>query len=188
MNGELRRVGVVANLRPVKGIDIFIRAAALVVAEFPSVLFPIAGDGDPVPYRKLAEECGVAEKVQFLGPVEDIPAFLAQLDVAVLPSRAEGLSNALLEYMAAGLPVVATDVGGTRELLGGVGAGNIVPALAPDALAERICQLLADQALRNIIGENARTKAYTVFAKEQILHRYSLLYTRLAGDGSGGTP
>jgi len=115
--GVTRKVGMVGNLREVKGPDLFIRAANLVLQVHPNTQFEIAGGGDPAPYQQLIDELGVTENVKLIGPVTNVPAFLATLDVAVLPSRAEGLSNALMEYMAAGLPIVATDVGGNRELI-----------------------------------------------------------------------
>ncbi len=107
MNGELERVGVVANLRSVKGIDIFIRRPGIGGGGVSECAVPHRRRRLPVPYRKLAEECGVAEKVQFPARSKTFPPSSPQLDVAVLPSRAEGLSNALLEYMAAGRPIVA---------------------------------------------------------------------------------
>ncbi len=158
-NGELRQVGVVANLRPVKGIDVFIRAAALVAAEFPDVVFFIVGDGDSAAYVELAKECGVLERVRFLGPLDDIPAFLSQLDVAVLPSRAEGFSNALLEYMAAGRPIVATAVGGNSELIEHERNGILVPK--PDAreLAEAILGVLRNAAAAAFYASHAAQDA-----------------------------
>ncbi len=115
--GIPRKVGMVGNLREVKGPDLFIHAAKLVLEEHPDTYFEIAGAGDPSPYQQLIDELGVTENVNLIGPVTNVPAFLATLDLAVLPSRAEGLSNALLEYMAAGRPIVATDAGGNRELI-----------------------------------------------------------------------
>src|SRR5262249_39583744 len=91
-----RRVGVVANLRPVKGLDVFIRAAALIAAAHPDVTFYIGGDG---PLRADLESMvnaeGLEGKLVFEGTIADVPGFLAELDVAVLPSRSEGMSNAL---------------------------------------------------------------------------------------------
>jgi len=170
--GTLRRVGMVGNLRPVKGVDLFIRAAAEVIREFPRTEFAIAGGGDATPYSSLIKELGIADRVSLLGPVDDVPAFLATLDVAVLPSRAEGLSNSLLEYMAAGRPIVATDVGQTSAVLEGAArdccvAPEDIAALtqgilrwfkSPEA-ARRCAQSLASRA-KEASGWDAANKLY----------------------------
>jgi glycosyltransferase involved in cell wall biosynthesis len=116
-SGVPRKIGMVGNLREVKGPDLFIRAASLVLKDHPETQFEIAGAGDPTHYQQLINELGITNSVCLRGPVSDVPSFLSTLDVAVLPSRAEGLSNALMEYMAAGRPIVATDVGGNGELI-----------------------------------------------------------------------
>lgn len=139
--GVPRKVGMVGNLRHVKGPDLFIRAAHLVLQEYPDTQFEIAGGGDPAPYQQLIDELDIADNVHLLGPVTDVPTFLATLDVAVLPSRAEGMSNALLEYMAAGRPIVATDVGGNGELIRSGENGMLVEATA-DGVASGIRSIL----------------------------------------------
>ncbi len=141
-NGQPRKVGMVGNLREVKGPDIFIRAAKAVLDKHPDTRFEIAGGGEPEPYQELIDDLGLRDCVYLLGPVVDIPTFLATLDIAVLPSRAEGLSNALIEYMAAGRPIVATDVGGNTELIQSKIQGLIVPANRTDALAQAVLEFL----------------------------------------------
>ncbi len=147
--GIPRKVGMVGNLREVKGPDLFIRAAKLVLEEHPDTHFEIAGAGDPSPYQQLIDELEIADKVRLLGPVTQVPAFLATLDVAVLPSRAEGLSNALLEYMAAGRPIVATDVGGNRELIRSGENGELVHAV-DSSIAHKIAIILSQPCLAQI--------------------------------------
>lgn len=144
-HGQPRKVGMVGNLRPVKGVDLFIRAAKQVLKKFPDTQFEVAGGGDPTPYQALIDELGLTDNVRLLDEVVDIPAFLATLDVAVLPSRAEGFSNALLEYMAAGRPIVATDVGGNAEVLGLMAAECCVPSGDHLMLANRIQRVLEDR-------------------------------------------
>jgi glycosyltransferase involved in cell wall biosynthesis len=178
-NGELRRIGVVANLRPVKGIDIFIRAAALVAATFPNVEFLIAGGGDPTPYRKLAEECGILEKVRFLGPIENIPDFLSQLDVAVLPSRAEGFSNSLLEYMAAGRPIVATDVGGNPTVIAHKSNGLLVPPEDVPSLGDAVLSLIREENSISRFGLASRDIIKRSFSQESVNRCYSELACKL---------
>jgi glycosyltransferase involved in cell wall biosynthesis len=181
LNGELRRVGVLSNLRPVKGIDVFIRAAARVAAELPNVEFSIAGEGDPAPYRQLANECGIADKVRFLGSVVDVPAFLAMLDVAVLPSHAEGFSNSLLEYMAAGRPIVATAVGGNLEVIEHGDNGLLVPADDADAMGRAILTAINDASLMAKIAQASRRRVAACYSREAIGRRYFELL-RIIGD------
>src|SRR5207244_3660743 len=112
-----RRVGMVANLRSVKNPELFVRAAADVSRAHPEATFRIAGEGELRPRLEgLIKELGLEDRFALPGSVADVPAFLAHLDVAVLCSRSEGMSNALLEYMAAGRAIVATAVGGNAEL------------------------------------------------------------------------
>jgi L-malate glycosyltransferase len=172
LNGEPRRVGVVSNLRSVKGIEVFIRAAARVAGEFPNVEFPVAGDGDAAAYREVARECGIADKVRFLGPVVDVPAFLARLDVAVLPSHAEGFSNSLLEYMAAGRPIVATAVGGNLEIIEHEGNGLLVPKGDVDAMGRAILALLSDTELIAKIVAACRRKVAASYSREAVGRGY----------------
>jgi glycosyltransferase involved in cell wall biosynthesis len=163
--GVPRKVGMVGNLRPVKGPDLFIRAAHLVLQEHPDTQFEIAGDGDQAPYQQLIDELGLTHNVRLLGSVTDVPAFLATLDVAVLPSRAEGLSNALMEYMAAGRPIVATDVGGNGELL--------------DALSEKCCVSCSDhkqifERINLFLGDRKEAASLAHLAKELAFKTTSL--------------
>ena len=136
-------IGIVANLRPVKGLDVFLRAAARVVEELPQARFLIIGEGDErQALQKLARALGIAGQVLFLGNRQDVPDLLSLLDVGVLSSNSESFSNAILEYLAAGLPVVCTDVGGCREVIEDGRDGFIVPPGDDCEMARRILQLL----------------------------------------------
>ncbi len=179
VNGRPRYVGMVANLRPVKGPDVFLRAAATVIRSHPNTIFRIAGTGDIESARQLAEQLGIADRVEFLGRVEDIPAFLADIDVAVLTSRSEGLSNSLLEYMAAGRPIVATAVGGNVELIEDGVTGLLVPAGDPEALAEGIDRLLQTSTLAVALGVAARMKACAEYSSEAMMRQYERFYCDL---------
>jgi glycosyltransferase involved in cell wall biosynthesis len=140
-----RRIGIVGNLKPVKGTDIFIVAAKTVLATHPDVQFELAGTGSPsdmADYQLEIELFGITKNVRLLGSVSDVPAFLSTLDVAVLASRSEGLPNAIMEYMAAGRPCVVTAVGGCDELIQNEHNGLLVPSENPFALAEGIIDLL----------------------------------------------
>jgi len=139
------RIGAVENLKRIKGTDVLIDAAKIVHEKFPDVSFEIAGDGSDSKimfYNKQIADCGLTNHFKLLGPLADVPGFLRTLDIAVLPSRAEGLSNSLLEYMAAGRPAIATDVGGNSELIEHERNGLLVPSENPSALADAVCDLI----------------------------------------------
>src|SRR5208283_2835097 len=120
-------------------------------------------------------------QVTWLGPMPNPLTVVPLFDVAVLSSQSEAMSNSVMEYTAAGVPTVATDVGGTREILQDGDTGFLVPAQAPGVLAERIGRLLADRTLRDTLGQNARDRANTVFSQVRILAQYAELYARVAG-------
>lgn len=176
-------VGVVANYyRAVKGLDYFIKAAAIVAAEMPNVRFFVVGQGDEVQDKRvqtLLHQRGLQKHFVFTGKQQDIGPFLALLNVGVLPSLSEGFSNSLLEYMAAGLPAVATDVGGNRELLTDGETGFLVPPASPRALAQKIVLLLKDARLRESLGENARRTVRAQFSIEKMVASTEKLYESL---------
>lgn len=121
-------IGIVANLRPVKALDVFLRAAALVNEYIPKIQFLIIGEGsERQSLENEAQKLGVSNKVCFAGKRADVPRLLSVFGIGVLTSNSESFSNAVIEYLAAGLPVVATDVGGCREAIAGGINGYIVP-------------------------------------------------------------
>lgn len=175
-----RRVGVVSNLRPVKGLDVFVRAAAEVSAARPDVTFHVAGEGELRPaLQELAKELGIADKLILPGTVSDVPAFLADLEVAVLSSRSEGMSNAILEYMAAARPVVATAVGGNVQLIEDGKDGLLVPAGDAHHLASAIGRLLDDQSLAHRLAETARHKVESHYSRQAMVRRFENFYIDL---------
>lgn len=179
-----RRIGIVANLRPIKNIDVFIRAAAIVVADYPDAHFLIAGEG---PCRDslttLIHELGLKNHVQLLGQVVDIPSFLGSLDVAVLCSESEGLSNALLEYMAAGRPLVATAVGGNCDLIEDGVRGLLVQPNAPRLLAAKIREFCDAPGWSAAMAHQARAFAYVEHDATKITHRLVRVYCTLMACG-----
>jgi glycosyltransferase involved in cell wall biosynthesis len=176
-------VGLVANLRPVKGPDVFLRAAAIVSTANPRTTFRIAGSGDEGSARRLIRELGLEGRVELLGSVRDVPALLSELDVAVLASHSEGLSNALLEYMAAARPIVATAVGGNVELIEDGRHGLLVPPGNAEAAAEAIVRLLADRALAARLGSAARKRAGERYSTSAMLRRYEDYYVGCRQEG-----
>ncbi len=150
-------VACVANLHPIKNIDTLLRNWRRVAMADPRAKLWIIGDG---PMRdalvKLSAELRIAETVEFLGRRDDIPELLRAADLFVLPSGYEGSSNASMEAMATGLPVIAFDVGGMSELVRPNHTGWLVPPDHPDRLADVILAALIDRSARQRAGQTAR--------------------------------
>lgn len=176
-----RFVTIVANLHnPVKDHPMFLRAAARVRAAVPDAAFVIAGEGDLIKsLRELAEQLGIQRDVFFIGRCEDVGRLLAASAVGVLTSKAEGFSNAILEYMAAGLPVVATDVGGVREAIVEGETGFVVPAGDDQKMAERIIEVLGDSERARNMGQQGKAIVAEKFASEHHLRNTLELYEEL---------
>src|SRR5205814_4956725 len=148
---------MVANLRAEKGHDVLIDAAVDVLRQFPDARFKLVGGGPELDrLRAYAAARSVAHAVTFAGHCDDVPARLGEADVFVLPSRSEAFPNAVLEAMAAGLPIVASATGGILELISYGQTGLLAPPGDPAALAERLCRVLADTAFAARLGEAAR--------------------------------
>lgn len=181
-------VGVVANFhRRVKGVDKFIEAAGLVAAEIENVRFFVVGKGNQRQeehFRNRLRQLQLSERFMFTGEVEDVRPFLCLFDVGVLPSLSEGFSNSLMEYMAAGLPAVATDVGGNRELITDGQCGFLVSPASPHALAQKIVLFLKDAQLRQRIGRNARHVVKSRFSVETMIKATESLYESVSCSGS----
>jgi glycosyltransferase involved in cell wall biosynthesis len=181
---ERRRVGVVANLRPVKGLDVFLAAAVRLAGAFPDVDFRVAGEGAMrASLESTATEQGLAQRFGLPGSIADVPGFLAGLDVAVLCSRAEGMSNALLEYMAAGRPIVATAVGAASDLIEDGVHGLLVPPDDAVRLADAVGRLLADRDLARRLAAAARRRARARYGREAMVRRFEDFYVNLVQHG-----
>jgi glycosyltransferase involved in cell wall biosynthesis len=165
----------VARLDAQKGIVHLVDAAALV----PDVAFAIAGDGpDRAALEARAAERGVSARVRFLGHRRDVPALLATADLFVLPSLYEGFPLSVLEAMAAGVPVVATAIGGTDELVSSETGTPVAPA-DPHALAEGIRGVLADRTGAASRAATARQRVLTTHSASAMVASMSALYERL---------
>jgi glycosyltransferase involved in cell wall biosynthesis len=164
-----RLVGTVARLAPQKGISCFLRAAAILCPDT-STSFVVAGDG---PLREAltreARDLNLTDRVFFLGHREDIPQLLQVLDIFVLPSLTEGFPLSLLEAMAAGLPVVATQVGGTPEIVRHGVTGLLVPPDRPFDLACAVQLLLEHHDLAGGMGRAGRSRVEQYFSLEQMV-------------------
>lgn len=179
---KLVRVGCVANLRPVKNIDGLMRAAKAALAKFPQLTFEVAGDGEQRPeLERLHTQLGLGERFTLCGSVSDVPAFLRKLDIAVLPSHSEGMSNALLEYMAAGRAVIATDVGANARLLDGGRCGLLVPSGDEGAIVDAFGALLENPLRAAGYGAAARRRVDAEFSRDAMRKRFEAYYAELAG-------
>ena len=169
----------VGRLTPQKDPGYLLEAWAL--GRFSQAHLVFVGDG---PLRRSLETRAVsgplAGQISFAGPTADVASHLRAADLLVLPSRAEGMSNALLEAMACGIPVIATDVNGNREVVGGSDqVGLLVPPGDPAALAEAIGTLAAAPALRGEMGATGRARVLKQFDIHQVATQYLSLYAEL---------
>lgn len=174
-----RRVMAVANLRPEKGLDVLVDAAAVVLREFPEAHFDLIGSG---PARAGLErrlgELGIAHAFTFHGRRDDVAAALVEADVFVLPSRTESLPNAVLEAMAAALPVVASAVGGVPDAITDGRTGLLVPAGDAAALSAALIRVMRDATLAASLGRNARAEVQARYSFEQMVSSVERLYER----------
>jgi glycosyltransferase involved in cell wall biosynthesis len=171
-------VGIVANLnRRVKRVDLFVRGAALVARQFPNARFNIVGDGDlRESLEKLASELSLDSALAFMGRRPDVDQLLPEMGVGVICSDSEGLSNSIMEYMTAGLPVVATGVGGNSELVIDGVTGILVPAGDENALAEAVMALLRNPEKASSMGAAGRTRVAENFSLERMIQEMDSIY------------
>jgi glycosyltransferase involved in cell wall biosynthesis len=177
----LRKVVVVANLRAEKGHEVLIDAAADVLRRFPDARFEIVGTGPELDRLVARSRAGdVANAFEFLGHREDVTARLMAADIFVLPSRSEAFPNSVLEAMAAGLPIVASGVGGIPELMDNGRTGLLVRPGDPKELADRLCDLMTDPARAATLGAAARAEARSCYSFDRMVAAFEGLYlTRL---------
>ena len=180
-----RRLVCVGRCRPEKGLDDLLRAFAQLAPRRPDLTLDLVGGGPEQPRLEAeAASLGVAERVRFHGDVPDPWPALREADVFVLPSHSEGLSNALLEAMSAGLPCVVTAVGGNLDLVGDGATGLAVPPREPAALAEAVGRVLSDADLRERLGRAGRAGIAERFSIESVADRYESLYREVLGRGN----
>lgn len=170
-------ITTIANLHPIKGQEDTVRAVANLAPSFPSLHLLLVGEGEK---RQVIVDCarrlGVEDRVHLVGHRADVPAILARSHVLVSSSRAEGLSNSVIEGMAARLPVVATAVGGTPELIDGRSRGLLVPARSPERIADALARILSDPDLARSLGSEARAFAERNLRIEVMSRGFDRLY------------
>jgi glycosyltransferase involved in cell wall biosynthesis len=175
-----RIVATVSVLRPGKGIEVLLAAIPRVVAEVPDACFVIIGDG-PMreTWTKRAQELGVTQHIRWAGYRNDVAALLAGCELFVLPSLDDAFPTVLLEALAAGVPIVATDVGGIPEIVD-TNVGRLVPANDPNALANAIASLLRDRDTHARMREAARPAAVSRFSTRVWIDRLDSVYQEAA--------
>jgi glycosyltransferase involved in cell wall biosynthesis len=179
--GDAKLIVLVGNMHTdVKGHPWLIDAAKTVVQDVSSARFVLVGDGDQrAAFEKRVATSGLEPNFMFMGRRSDVAKILACCDIAVLPSRAEGLSNAVLEYMAAGLPVIASRVGGNAELVQDGVTGLLVPSEDSSALAAALIKLLRDPVLARQTAENGHEFVVQNFSFERLVYAIDALYSEL---------
>lgn len=182
---EIKIICVTARLWPVKGLDFLLDVFATVLTSTNNVQLWLIGDGPERASLKLrSEQLGIFSHVIFLGEQEKIPAILSQANIGVLSSHYEGLPNAIIEYMAAGLPVVATDVGGISELVQDGLTGYLVPSGNANIMAEKILYLLNNPDISYQLGKLGRERAEKLFSLDRLVFEMQETYQSLL-DGNG---
>jgi glycosyltransferase involved in cell wall biosynthesis len=170
-------VGTMGELTQQKGYRYLLEAIPEILKSVPSVKFFIAGEGElKKSLLVLRDKLGLQSSVSFLGFRDDVPRLLSAFDIFVLPSLWEGLPVALIEAMAAGKPIVATDVDGNCEVTGRDAAGIAVEPLDPPALATALLELLGDPELRRRLGDAGIERAQKLFDVRIMIKRYQDLY------------
>lgn len=199
VSGDAPVIAMVARVNRLKGVEYFLEAAAAVASVFPDARFLVVGDAVVVKddvaapnsnYRRELEEqirrLGLERRVVFTGFRLDVPELLSEVTASVHPSLSEGLPNAVLESMAAGVPVVATRIGGTPEAIEDGVTGLLVPPGDSAALARAMCRLLEDRELAARLGQAARRRVSECFSLERMVRETERLYlTQLARTGGG---
>ncbi len=171
---HLHAAGCVANLsqQPLKGLDVLVEAWALVAKDYPTARLVIYGRGSSASLIRLADALGVQDKIDFAGSVRDVGTRLLEAGMFVLPSRVEGMSNALLEAMSLGMPCIATAVSGNVDLIQTGRNGLLVQPGDPNSLALAIVKLLRSPAIRAQFGRAARESIERNFTTEIMISNY----------------
>jgi len=175
-----RLVAVFSRLNRMKGVEYYLDAARIVAGSYPDVRFLVVGDGGSKKgLEELASRLELGERIVFTGFRSDVPDLLPEVSISVLPSLSEGTSNTLLESMAAGVPVIATRVGGNPEVVEDGVSGLLVPPRDSAALAAATVRLLEDEALALRVGQAGRQRVADLFSIDGSVHETERLYQRL---------
>jgi glycosyltransferase involved in cell wall biosynthesis len=170
------------RLRTVKGVEYGIRAFASALEQLPNIRIVLAGEGDQRNFlSSLVSKLGISEQVDFLSVRNDVPELLSAADSVLMPSLTEGFPRTAIEAMAAGKPVIATNVGGTPEAIIDGETGILVPARDSDALASAIVRLVGDSDLQARLGAAGRERAAQNYSVDKYVSRLDEMYRRYSG-------
>lgn len=174
-------VGVIANLAARKGHRDILNAAEAILRQIPETCFAFIGrdEGMQRELERMAKSAGIRDSIIFAGQQSNIPEWLSIIDIVVSASLEEGMSNALLEGMAAGKPLVATRIAGTPEIVIDGITGLLIPPGEPDALAEAILQMLRNRNLREKMGSAGHQRARELFQIERFVTNTEAFYRAL---------
>jgi len=181
-NSTTPLIGTVCALRPQKALEVLLAATAMLVVERPDLRVVIVGEGpERIRLERLSEELGLAATVEFLGSrtQEELPDILAAIDIVVSSSSFEGMPLAVIEWMAAGKAIVATNVGGVPALIADGVDGLLVEPGDPHQLAEAIARLLRDADLRSALGASAALRQRRTFDLHHMVSSLESLYEAL---------
>lgn len=163
-------VGIVANLRPVKRVDRFLEVASLVAKEVPDCRFLILGQGELEAQLKFqAKSLGLGEQAMFLGQISGVTSYLRLFGAGLLTSDSEGFSNTLMEYALAGVPAVAFDTGGNREIIRQGETGFLVPNDDIPKMAAKVVNIIADNELKRRMSAAGQSMVVKRFAPDEIM-------------------
>lgn len=174
---DSRIIGTVGRLHPVKDQPRLLHALHVLRAQVPQAALAVVGDGQMrAALQDEAGRLGLQDAVRFLGDRDDVPRLLAGMEAFALPSLSEGYSVALLEACATGLPIVATDVGGNREIVHDGRNGRLVPSADTGALASALAEVLQDRELAERMGKAGREWIVAEGSFRTMASRYQRLY------------
>ena len=182
-NSAGQNITFIGRMDKQKGVEYLIDAFCQVAKDHPVAKLTLVGDG-PIK-RELEEQvgrCGLSEKVNFTGFVEDIREYYYHTDILVLPSLAEGMSNVLLEGMACALPIITTAIGGNVDLIDDNETGLLIPPKNAAALKEAIMTLLNNKVFCEKLGRNARKRVEEIYCLDKIIGKYKKLYHKLKSE------
>jgi len=186
---DIKLVGIVGRLFPIKNHRLFLKSAARTAAREPSARFVIVGDGTlRSTLEQQARELGIADRVIFTGWRRDLPRIYADLNALVVCSDNEGTPVSAIEAMASGCPVAATQVGGLPDLIDDHRTGYLVPPRDAEALSDAILELLRTPLVALDLGQNGKDFVRRRFTQQRLLKDMDHLYTQLLAKRALGTP
>ena len=177
-------IGIVANFRPIKNLALFVEMARGIYERYPQARFVMVGDGEEKPALKARiREYGLSSVVRIPGRTEDVLPVVAAMDIGVLCSKAESLSNSIIEYMAAGLPCVVSDIGGNLEALGDTNGLTFKSGDKNDFI-DKVEKLILDPDLRRQLGRQASAYVESTYDHKVVTRQHERLYEKYLSGGS----